>query len=402
MTKRVRLAGGVVPAGVMSLLAGVTNLATDVTQMDHNYGWGLVIIGVIAILAGVILFLLPSGQNDDDGRRVTEARTEGGGSIAQAAGRDIINVSIPQPGAVPDVTEKVKPNVVFDGFSHVPDQRVTVANINQDPRAEFACLRFVNEPERKGPEATVPDLHARIETTQSGRPVLTLEDGRWAENVDREQAAERETKSVPLPGNGETRTLNIVMQRRGEDECYGWSHGGRQILHPPIPKGCYAVRVELDGSNMDRRTFLFNLANNGKEGFLELREAEGVSNPCSARWTKLRIEEAAGAETERVRRAIAAIDPLIGEAQAILESCGRPREQMIGAGPMYFQNVCIPRINKFALHAAATVREAAPEYIGKFQNVGNVTHGDKPAMIQQVEKWLDNLGAIQDELRRRL
>ena len=52
MTKRVRLAGGVVSAGVMSLLAGVTNLATDVTQMDHNYGWGLVIIGVIAILAG--------------------------------------------------------------------------------------------------------------------------------------------------------------------------------------------------------------------------------------------------------------------------------------------------------------------------------------------------------------
>ena len=40
----------------------------------------------------MILFLLPSGQNDDDGRRVTEARTEGGGSIAQAAGRDIINV----------------------------------------------------------------------------------------------------------------------------------------------------------------------------------------------------------------------------------------------------------------------------------------------------------------------
>ena len=76
----------------MSLLAGVTNLATDVTQVDHNYGWVLVIIGVIAIPAGVILLLLPSGQNDDDGKRITEARTEGGGSIAQAAGRDIINV----------------------------------------------------------------------------------------------------------------------------------------------------------------------------------------------------------------------------------------------------------------------------------------------------------------------
>ena len=75
----------------MSLVAGVTNLATGLTEVDHNYGWGLVIIGVIAILVGGMIFLLPSGQNDD-GRRITKAGAEGGGSIAQAAGRDIINV----------------------------------------------------------------------------------------------------------------------------------------------------------------------------------------------------------------------------------------------------------------------------------------------------------------------
>ena len=75
----------------MSLVAGVTNLATGLTQVDHNYGWGLVIIGVIAILAGGMIFLLPSAQNDD-GRRITKALAEGRGSIAQAAGRDIINV----------------------------------------------------------------------------------------------------------------------------------------------------------------------------------------------------------------------------------------------------------------------------------------------------------------------
>jgi len=71
---------------------------------------------------------------------------------------------------------------------------------------------------------------------------------------------------------------------------------------------------------------------------------------------------------------------------------------------MHFQNFCIPRIIKFGSDAATTINEVAPEYIGKLQNVGNVTHNTdvKPAMIQELEKWLENLGAIQDELRKRL
>ena len=107
---------------------------------------------------------------------------------------------------------------------------------------------------------------------------------------------------------------------------------------------------------------------------------------------------------EQAREAIARIDPLIVEAQEILDACGRPHEQMRGAGPMYFQEVCIPRINQFARDATTTIQEVAPEFMGKFQNVGNVTQGTdvKPAMIQQVERWLENLGAIQDELRKRL
>jgi len=388
--------GGLASTGALGGIAFViAALEQAPSSTTTDWLWAGVGICLVVALVGTLGWLLTSESSKPVNVNIA-------GRDAYQAGRDI-NVS-QQPESHLGLTENVKANVVFDGFEYVRDQRVRPANIGEDALSEFACLRFVNEPDVKGAAATVPDLHARIEISQSGNPILAVADGRWAENADREQAPGRETKSVPLPGNGETRTLNIVMQRRGEDDCYGWSHGGRQILHPPIPKGSYAVRVELDGSNMESRTFLFDLVNRGKDDFLELREAEGVSNPCSARSTKLRGEEAAGAETERVRRAIAAIDPLIGEAQAILDACGRPREHMVGADPMYFQEVCMPRINKFGRDADATIGQVAPEYIGKFQNVGNVTYGTevKPAMIQQMERWLDNLGAIQDELRKRL
>jgi hypothetical protein len=107
---------------------------------------------------------------------------------------------------------------------------------------------------------------------------------------------------------------------------------------------------------------------------------------------------------EQVESALKRLDGLVDEAQRILERCGRPQEQMRGADPMDFQEHCVPRIIKFQADATKTIAEVAPEYMGKFTNVGNVTHNVevKPAMIQQVEKWLDNLGAIQDELRRRL
>lgn len=107
---------------------------------------------------------------------------------------------------------------------------------------------------------------------------------------------------------------------------------------------------------------------------------------------------------QQIRDALTRLDPLIREAQAILDCCGRPAEKMEGADPMYFQNECMPRINQFATDSAALINEVVPEYIGKFENVGNVTHNTdtKPAMIQQVEKWLENLGAIQDDLRNRL
>ena len=107
---------------------------------------------------------------------------------------------------------------------------------------------------------------------------------------------------------------------------------------------------------------------------------------------------------EQVENALKRLDGLVDEAQRILERCGRPHEQMRGADPMDFQENCMPRINQFNADATNTIDEVAPEYMGKFKNVGNVTHNTdvKPAMIQQLEKWLDNLGAIQGELRKRL
>ena len=101
---------------------------------------------------------------------------------------------------------------------------------------------------------------------------------------------------------------------------------------------------------------------------------------------------------------IKTFDSFVDEAQAILDECGRPREQMVGAPPMHFLQECVPRIQKFHADVTKAIDELVPEFMGRFRNVGNVTHNtdDKPAMIQQVERWLENLKWIEDELRKRL
>lgn len=404
------LGHGLMGLGTTALLLGIVNLGTNVTQVDHDYGWGLIAFGVIAMFAGLILYFLLS-ELDDRGSKMA-ARADHG-SVAIAGNRNTV-LNIPNLDIAQDMLENAKPNVVFDGFAPVPDQAITGPNIGYPTKAEFVRLLFVNEPAIRRPAANVPDLHARIEVTDvSGNDtILNVRDARWAENADRGTGLGRDTKSVDMPCNGETRTLDIVMRPYGYTDCFGWDNNGCMIPEPPIPTGTYQIRVELDASNMERRLFRFILDNplgadaKGviEDSWIELREVDGLENPCSASWTVQRDKDVVAAEKARVRKAIAAIDPLVDEAQRILESCGRPREQMRGADPMYFQNVCIPRINKFALDATTTIRGVAPEYTGKFQNVGNVTHNTdtKPAMIQQVERWLENLGAIQDELRKRL
>jgi hypothetical protein len=105
--------------------------------------------------------------------------------------------------------------------------------------------------------------------------------------------------------------------------------------------------------------------------------------------------------SDDVREAIVALDTLIFRGNQLLEMCGRPDEDYHGA-PMFFIEHCLPKMNEFGQEAANTVQRAAPEYIGKLANTGNVTHGDKKASVQQLERWLENIGAIQEDLRKRL
>lgn len=182
--------------------------------------------------------------------------------------------------------DRPTPNVVLDGFSPVRYQSVQPADVSEDPRAEFARIRFVNEPARRGPEADIQNLHAHIEILdQNEKVVLSVPDGRWADNVDRGEAPSRDTKSTDLPCTGESRVLDIVMQRLGQASCYGWDHNGFQMRRTPIPEGLYRVTVELAASNLpSTELFEFELRNNGTADHLDLVESKSSKNPSSRRW----------------------------------------------------------------------------------------------------------------------
>ena len=276
MSKARALGAVLVSTGALVLLAGAENLATNLAEVDHTVGYALAIAGALMLGAGFFTLLLSPSASNPPSANVIEA---GRDATQNVAGRDIY---INAPAASAESLEDVKPNVVFDGFEYVRDQHVTPANISEAALSDFALLRFVNEPLSDDGKADEPKLHARVEIGDP--PFLVLTDGRWAENVDREEAPGVETKSVPIPGNGETRTLNVAMQRRDQDEAYGWSHGGRKIPDPPIPVGTHPVRVELDGTVMEKREFRFQLINKGKEDYLELLEAPGSDNTASRRW----------------------------------------------------------------------------------------------------------------------
>ncbi len=104
-----------------------------------------------------------------------------------------------------------------------------------------------------------------------------------------------------------------------------------------------------------------------------------------------------------LRRVLDTTSADISAGQAILEECGRPREQYYGADPMHFLKYCTPKINSWLTLTSRHIAEHVPEYMGKFQSIGNVTYNtdEKPAMIQQLEAHLRQLESITDELRHR-
>lgn len=147
--------------------------------------------------------------------------------------------------------------------------------------------------------------------------------------------------------------------RFGEEEVASTAEfptGSHAVYTPTFPQE--KVRLKIDPSEGDAVRLVVNAwpswwrggpserVQTVKTGVTDHRPAPVAVNP------------------EQVREAIARIDPLVVEAQAILEACGRPREKMTGADPMYFQEECTPKINKFASDADVVIQEVAPEYIG--------------------------------------
>ena len=63
-----------------------------------------------------------------------------------------------------------------------------------------------------------------------------------------------------------------------------------------------------------------------------------------------------------------------------------------------------PRINEWHFSARPTIEEWAPEYLGKFENDGNIYQDarGKPVMIQQLEGRLKRLDEIMDAIRKKL
>lgn len=107
---------------------------------------------------------------------------------------------------------------------------------------------------------------------------------------------------------------------------------------------------------------------------------------------------------DRFANGIAAIAPHLGTGNRLLEECGRPDEQYTGASPMHLLQYCLPKINKWWQDVAITIANSLPEYQAKMLNLGNVTYNTqtKKASIQALEKALETLGKIDDELRSRL
>ncbi len=134
-----------------------------------------------------------------------------------------------------------------------------------------------------------------------------------------------------------------------------------------------------------------------------------------AGWVIMRVSQLQAAldEREAYKRTLATVENLLLMGSQVLGECGFDRESMHGytspkgrgAGyGVWFSEVASPKIMAFGMDARKRLGNCATNYLGTFENVGNVLHGtaDKPAMLQQLEGWLRQLEKIADDLRGHL
>lgn len=53
---RRKVGGGLMSVGFAGIISGLTNLGTDVTQVDHNYGWSFLIFGIVSVVIGAAIW----------------------------------------------------------------------------------------------------------------------------------------------------------------------------------------------------------------------------------------------------------------------------------------------------------------------------------------------------------
>lgn len=99
-------------------------------------------------------------------------------------------------------------------------------------------------------------------------------------------------------------------------------------------------------------------------------------------------------ERDDIRQRVDALNIHLVAGNRLLERCGRPHSA--GEPPMYFQETCVPEIQRWLYDVEKLVLAIAAEYYGFFINDGDIFRntGKKSVSIQQVERRLEKLGEI--------
>lgn len=203
---------------------------------------------------------------------------------------------------VDEAADAPTPNVVLDGFKHVPVQfqeriRAEISNGRpvqiREPHhvVEFWLVRLVNQPVKKSPEANALDVCARIHffDEEGTTRLLEVPDGRWGELPELKDM-KQDIKCIALSASGESATLNILTHDYEEAEFSGWDNHGlvRTKEQDGLPVGTYQVCVVISVSNegVKDKLFWFTVINRGDRTWMI--ERSGYNNDCSTSWLAVR------------------------------------------------------------------------------------------------------------------